>query len=235
LTDPASNVLKTLEVYASAMQDLNFTGYNDFHNHGDVTRWSKIIARYEIYRMTIDLPGDVVECGVFKGTSLFFWARMKQLFNPLSHRKIVGFDTFEDFAGAQDFEGAKVQQLNEQRGTTNWYDEILRIATENGTANLIELVRGDVSQTARQYAEQRRGRRIALLHLDMDIYQPTLDALHALYDLVVPGGVVLLDEYACGGWGESDAVDEFLRSRNERVVLKSFPYTMSPTAYFLKP
>ena len=217
------------------MNDLNFTGYNDFHNYGDVTRWSKIIARYETYRMIVDLPGDVVECGVFKGTSLFFWARMKQLFNPLSHRKIVGFDTFADFAGAQDFEGAKVQQLNEQRGTTNWYDEILRIAAENGTANLIELVRGDVSQTAKQYAEQRRGRRIALLHLDMDIYQPTLDALHALYDLVVPGGVVLLDEYACGGWGESDAVDEFLKSRNEKVILKSFPYTMSPTAYFLKP
>jgi len=213
---------------------LNFTGYNDMHNYADVTRWAKIMARYEIYKMIIDIPGDIFECGVFKGTGLFFWARMKQLFNPISHRKIVGFDTFENFEGFKSGETKKVSQMDIQRGNTNWYKEIIKIAKVNGTSDIIELVKGDVSKTSFRYIEKNLGARIALLHLDLDIYRPTLDALNAFYDYIVPGGVVLLDEYSCREWGESDAIDEFLKSKNINVDIKSFPWTMSPTAFFIK-
>jgi hypothetical protein len=32
---------------------------------------SKLLARYEIFKMVLNLPGDIVDCGVYRGTSLF--------------------------------------------------------------------------------------------------------------------------------------------------------------------
>jgi peroxiredoxin len=50
--------------------------------------------------------------------------------------------------------------------------------------------------------------------------------------LVVPNGIIVFDEYAVHQWGESKAVDEFFKDKN--VVLKSLPWTFSPTAYLKK-
>jgi hypothetical protein len=47
------------------------------------------------------------------------------------------------------------------------------------------------------------------------------------------GGLIVLDEYACKGWGESDAVDEFFRDRD--VEIKAIPFSSKPTAYIIKP
>ena len=41
--------------------------YNDLMMSADVERLRKVLAREELFRMTLDVPGDIVECGVFKG------------------------------------------------------------------------------------------------------------------------------------------------------------------------
>ena len=47
---------------------------NNFYLSCDNTRLSKIIAHYELFKMTMHLPGAIVECGVFKGASLVRFA-----------------------------------------------------------------------------------------------------------------------------------------------------------------
>jgi hypothetical protein len=65
------------------------------------------------------------------------------------------------------------------------------------------------------------------------LYDPTLAALKALYPLVVPGGVVLLDEYGMEGFpGESAAFDEYFG--NNRPKLTKFPFISTPGGYFVK-
>jgi hypothetical protein len=88
-------------------------------------------------------------------------------------------------------------------------------------------------ETIPRYADANPGFRVALLSLDFDTYDSTRVCLTHMYPLVVPGGVVVFDDYAVRGWGESDAADEFLRGRD--VTLQSFPWAMSPTAFFEKP
>ena len=86
------------------------------------------------------------------------------------------------------------------------------------------------------YAAERPGLRIALLNLDFDVYEPTIAALEALYDRVVPGGIVTLDEYAVHNWRESDAFDDFRKARGlTGIDLHSTPWALSPTAWFRKP
>jgi predicted O-methyltransferase YrrM len=97
----------------------------------------------------------------------------------------------------------------------------------------VELVKGDACETIPKYIEENPGLRISLSHLDLDIYQSTKVALEQLYPLVVPGGVILLDEYAMPGFpGESKAFDEYFGDK--RPVVKKFPYISTPGGYFIK-
>ena len=60
-----------------------------------------------------------------------------------------------------------------------------------------------------------------------------LISLNFLYDRVVRGGIIVLDEYACHKWTESKAVDKFLESHKD-LQLKTLTWSRTPTAYFIK-
>ena len=50
-----------------------------------------------IFKKIINIPGDIIECGVFKGTCHIFWLKLLKIYDPISIRKVVGFDTFNYF------------------------------------------------------------------------------------------------------------------------------------------
>lgn len=56
-----------------------------------------ILAHYEIYKKIINLPGDIVELGVFKGGSIIQFATFRELLENENSRKIIGFDIFGEF------------------------------------------------------------------------------------------------------------------------------------------
>lgn len=73
--------------------------------------------------------------------------------------------------------------------------------------------------------------RIALLHLDCDWYESVKFCLNELYDNVVQGGFIFIDDY--GAWrGCKKAVDEFMKERNLKIGLIQIDYT---GVYFQKP
>jgi hypothetical protein len=84
-----------------------------------------------------------------------------------------------------------------------------------------------------KYVSDNPGLRISLLHLDVDVYKPTLCALQHLYPRVVSGGVVVLDEYAMEEWGgESAAFEEFFNGSPPKT--QKFTWTSTPGAFFVK-
>lgn len=217
------------------MENNSWQAYDDFLFHGDLDRFAKLWARYDLFKKVIDIPGDIVECGVFQGTGVLYWARMVQVFNPLSRRKVIGFDTFSGYpdtdTGAQDLQaGDEFLKKTGYRGFPA--ADITGIAARLGLDRRVELIEGDALETIPDYVEKNHGFRIALLNLDFDIFKPTLAALKYLYPIVVPGGIIILDEYAVHEWGESGAVDEYFKGKVP--LLKSLPWGFSPTAYMIK-
>jgi hypothetical protein len=95
----------------------------------------------------------------------------------------------------------------------------------------VELVSGDIRQTLPEYLGRNAQLRIALLHIDVDVYAPSKAGLELLYDRVVPGDIVVLDDYGMVQ-GETRAVDEFLAGRN--IQLEKEPINHIPT-FFRKP
>lgn len=203
----------------------------------------RFLAHYELFKHIIDLPGCILEAGVFRGASFFTWTKLMETFCPGDRsRKVFGFDHFEGLKGFVEADGIlNVATDKVEGGYASSGENIQTLVALHNNDNLIpgvercRLINGDIRETLPLFIEQNPGLKIALLHLDMDIYEPTRVALEHLYDAVLPGGVVVLDEYGLIPWGgETRAVDEFLAARNISVKLKKFPFAQTPHAYFIK-
>ncbi len=205
--------------------------------------FAKYLAHIEIFQKTLNLPGCIVECGVFKGASLLTFTKLIEILCPGdSLKRVVGFDTFEGFPSLNEKDGAPDERRGKVQGGWNskdflpFLEQIIDITQRDSMIprfKRVELVKGDACKTVPAYVKKNPGLRVALLHLDMDIYEPTMAALEHLYPLVVPGGVVLLDEYGMDGFpGESKAFDEYFG--DHRPVLTKFPYISTPGGYFIK-
>lgn len=215
-----------------------YDDFNGFIFSSDRNVFNKLISKLWFYQMTSHLAGDIVECGVFKGSGVASWLKILNLYEPHSIKKVLGLDFFDPgfVSELSGVDAVLMQQVFDRDKTLTAGDVSLDAITEKlqlaGFApDKYELVEGDVSLTSKQLVEQRPGFRISVLYLDMDIEEPTYNALNALWDNVVPGGVVVFDEYAYHSWSEANAVDRFIRERG--LQLNSLPIK-APTGYIIK-
>ncbi|UOQ67933.1 TylF/MycF/NovP-related O-methyltransferase [Hymenobacter volaticus] len=199
---------------------------NGFYLTSDITRLAKAMGHFEIYRMITHLPGQVVECGVFKATSLVRWATFRELLESPFSRRIIGFDIFGSFPRHDDAaDNAFAARHDDVAGQGLSMEQVQAVLTHKGLRN-VELVPGDVIETVPAYVVAHPELRVALLHIDVDVYKPSKVALDALYDLVVPGGLIVFDDYGTVA-GETRAVDELLQQYG--LTLQKLPYTHTPS------
>ena len=212
-----------------------FEAYNHLIESEDTERIEKILIRYELYKKTINVPGDIFECGVFKGTGLIFWLKMLKIFEPNSFKKVVGFDTFGDFPNTTlEFEKKSVKKfLKESKfSKKNIYLNVKKKIKEAKLEHRSELIKGDILKTSKNYIKNHKGFRISLLHIDLDTYNGTKHTLENFFPLVSRGGIIIFDEYGSRGWGESDAVDEYFIDKKYKIIKTEFG--KKPTAYLIK-
>jgi hypothetical protein len=217
-----------------ALPDISraFEYENAFYLSCDSTRMSKILAHYELFRMTWELPGAIIECGVFKGASLVRFAMLRELFGNTFSKKIVGFDTFGLFPET-DYEPDKKRRTAfvESAGEESISIEQLQFVLEHKHCSRhVDLIAGDVRWTVPKYVEDNPELRISLLNLDTDLYEPAVAILEHLWPRVLKGGIVILDDYGTFP-GETKAVDEFFRDRC--VTIRKLPFCMTP-CYIVK-
>lgn len=178
----------------------------------------RFLAHYEFFQQVINLPGDIVELGVHRGGSLMSWANFLEIRNMGDRqKKVIGFDYFpEEFT----------EQLQD---AINIFDSDRFIPYKPR----VILVKGDIQQTVPEYIKDNPNLRISLLHIDVDLYQPTLIGLEYLWQRVVTGGIVLFDGYSVSPWeGESKAIDDFFA--DQKVIIRRLDWCSSPGGYVVK-
>lgn len=206
---------------------------------------TRFLAHYELFKEVIDLPGCIVELGVYRGASFFTWSKLLETFNPTDRRrKVFGFDHFKGLEDFHEKDGKMDPSDGKVPGGFNTEpvrEEVQRLVDLHNYDNLISgvercrIIEGNVIDTLPKFLEENPGLRISLLHFDMDLYEPTKAGLELLYPLVVNGGVVAFDEYGLMPWeGESVAVDEYFESIGEKPEIKKMPYSTQPHGYFIK-
>jgi hypothetical protein len=211
--------------------------------------FTKMIQQYEIFKLAADRPGHIVELGVFHGESFFHWARLVEALNMGEREtRVIGFDSFSGFTSIHERDKTALNQQEQgplaiRAGGFNAGERAFQRVSELAEIfeadhfvpqkKRLEIVKGDIVQTVPDYVKRNPGLRIALLHLDCDLYEPTLTGLKHLYPLVVPGGVVILDEYGQSKFsGESAAFDEYFGNR--RPALHKSRLVSNPSAWFVK-
>ena len=191
-----------------------------------MTSHGKVFALIVAVRYVADhrVPGDIVECGVWRGGSMQAVARTL-LDRGVTDRDLHLFDTFEGMppptAADRRHDGPLAGELLESRPRDSnvWavadLDDVRAGMAQTGyPAERIHYHPGLVEDTVPAKAPER----IALLRLDTDWYESTKHELMQLYDRVTPGGVIVFDDY--GYWdGARKAVDEFLAETGHRLLL----------------
>lgn len=203
----------------------------------------RFLAHYELFKLVVDLPGCIVDLGVYRGASFFTFSNLMESFCPFDRsRKVFGFDHFAGLTQFSDKDGRKDDGVAKvEGGYKATREEIEALVEIHNSDNMIPgtkrciLVDGDIKDTLPKFLEQNPGLKIALLHFDMDLYEPTRIAMEALYPLVLKGGVVCFDEYGLVPWGgETTAVDEYFARHGDAPVIKKFNFTQTPHGYFIK-
>ncbi|MFD9760698.1 TylF/MycF/NovP-related O-methyltransferase [[Kitasatospora] papulosa] len=181
-----------------------------------------VLATRHIVRHGI--PGDIVECGVWRGGSMQACAKTLLSLGE-TDRDLYLFDTYEGMTPptAEDLrrDGRPARELLDAQGKDR---PIWAVASlEDVQAGFervpypkdrVHYVRGKVEDTLPERAPEQ----ISILRLDTDWYASTKHELHHLYGRLVSGGVLLIDDY--GYWqGSRQAVDEFLEETGEQLLL----------------
>jgi hypothetical protein len=165
-----------------------------------------------------NIEGNMVECGVWKCGML----GVMSIANRTSgiQRGIFGFDSFQ---------GLPKSNIDIDGKESNGWEGKLAVSMTEAETNLLKMGCTDV-QLFKGFFEnsipEKKSNlgKIAILRLDGDWYSSTMTCLNELYDLIMPGGFIIIDDY--GHWqGCKTAVDKFRKNRNISGELFQTDYT----------
>lgn len=205
---------------------------NGFYLVSDPTRLGKILAHYELYKKIVQVPGHVIELGVFKGASFIRFLTFRNLLETQQSRRVTGFDAFGDFPlPSNEHDKRFARNWQHHAGSGIPVDELHKALKQKRMENY-ELVPGDILKTLPEYLASNPQLKVALLHIDTDVFEPARLGLELLWERIVRGGLVIFDDYGTE-YGGTLAVDEFLQDRD--LQLAKLPLSHATPAFLVKP
>lgn len=150
-------------------------------------------------RATAKIPGEIAEVGVYRGGSARLMCKV------LGNRALYLFDTFE---GLPD-----TNAMDARFSAGQYAASFEKVQSYLNKFPNVHMYKGIFPATSGPIADKR----FSFVHLDVDLYQPTRDALEFFYPRVNAGGMFLIHDYL---WAEGvrQAVQEFFATRAETIL-----------------
>ena len=185
------------------------------------------------YILENNIPGDFVECGVWKGGSALLIAQMLSDKNIVD-RKVILYDTYEGMSEPTEQDKnivgqpatSLLQESSIEIQDSIWcyssFEEVKHNLSLSGLLpECIIMIKGKVEDTI---PTQLPTKSISLLRLDTDWYESTNHELNYLYPLLNKNGVLIIDDY--GHWeGCRKAVDEYVLTHNLSILFNRIDNT----------
>ena len=191
----------------------NKTAINTFEGINKARRCINIIKFLEITR---NIKGEVVECGVFKGTTAMLIHHYLKKFK--FNKKLYLFDNFSGLPKAnskdlgRDENGKLVQKFKENNYNNVTFEFIKNIFKSNKNVTIIA---GDVSETILKLEDQS----VSFVHIDVDLYEPTMECLEFFIPRLSKGGILICDDYGTPVYpGAKKAWDEYFEKNNLKFI-----------------
>lgn len=177
--------------------------------HATVVAPDRCYVIRQLARQALNLPGDFAECGVFKGGTARMTARL--LKESGVEKKLHLFDSFEGMPESSDYH-------RDAHAPGDFGDTSLGAVQKviDPYLDVCEFHPGFLPGTFAGLGDLS----FAFVYLDLDIYPSTRDALAFFYDRLVPGGIIVGDDYGFSNYryAARAAFDEFFVSRPEMVL-----------------
>lgn len=161
----------------------------------------------QLLRLTIDIPGDTAECGAYLGASSYSICHFNQINLPGQRQHLI-FDSFEGLSEPDSND-------NEfwQKGDLAATEEQVKKTLEEFSDTLY--FKGWIPNRFKEC----EGRKFSFVHIDVDLYEPTLESMKFFYPRLAAGGIIVCDDYGfttCTG--ATKAIEEFLHDKPEKMI-----------------
>jgi Macrocin-O-methyltransferase (TylF) len=190
---------------------------------------SRLLFLDLLYRQIVEVPGVICEFGVQYGTTLVTLMNLRGIYEPYnSSRTIFGFDTFAGFPRVHKKDGplANAGDFAVPPGYDEILGKILSIHECNAPLAHIKkwgLLKGDVSSSLPAWLDQNQHAIISMAIFDMDVYEPTLEAINLLKPRFTRGTLLVFDELNAPHFpGETLALMEAIGLN--KLMLKRHPH-----------
>ena len=158
------------------------------------------------------IPGDIVECGVWRGGSSLLAALIMKARN-IRDRKLYLYDTFQGMPTPTEFDVDKLgntgfEMMEKYGDDIGWcyalLDDVKAAFSVHNFEFEIHFIEGDVIETLPKIKPET----ISVLRLDTDWYESTAVEFEQLYPRLSTGGVLIVDDYGCWA-GSRKATDDY--------------------------
>jgi hypothetical protein len=155
------------------------------------------------------IPGDFIETGVWKGGASIFMKLYSDIYKL--NKKVFVADSFKGLPHPD------IEKYPQDAGDTHHTIDFLKVSLDDVTNNFrayncldenVTFLEGWFSDTL---PNNKSIEKISILRFDGDMYGSTMDVMNSLYDKVVPGGIVIIDDYCLQNCVK--AVTDFRNSR----------------------
>jgi hypothetical protein len=223
-----SRLYQTLKLSSNNVTSMNVSNFTAIDK-----KITKSIFRHLLFEKTLYLKkGGILEVGVGSGQGLRFFIRLQEYYQD--KRQIYAFDSFQGFPEGSKYDSQNFNLLGKSKyrffSQTFIREFLLATGASNDQIDGVKFIQGFIPESLKKFDNTP----IALLNLDLDLYQPTMDSLNYFWKYILPGGVILLDDYDGEAeqkkWpGVKKAVDEFCEN-NDLILMRGF----GDLAYLLK-
>ncbi|HAN74388.1 MAG TPA: macrocin O-methyltransferase [Planktothrix sp. UBA8402] len=160
------------------------------------------------------MPGDIVECGVWRGGSSLLAALIMKARN-IRDRQLYLYDTFQGMPTPTEFDVDKrgntgFEMMEKYGDDIGWcyalLDDVKAAFSVHNFEFEINFIQGDVIETLAKIKPET----ISVLRLDTDWYESTAVEFQQLYPRLSTGGVLIVDDYGCWA-GSRKATDDYFK------------------------
>lgn len=194
----AGQVWRNDEVFEENYSNLAENNFHAFDRKYTISQFLKLIKK---------LPGDIAECGVYKGATAWFICTFIQEHGL--KKAVHVFDSFEGLSTPEKEDGKYWVAGNLATNEA--------VCRNNLAAfNFVKYYKGWIPE---RFAEVE-STQFCFVHIDVDLYQPTFDALSFFYERMNIGGLIICDDYGFSTCpGAKKAMDDFFANKPEAVIM----------------
>ena len=202
----------------------------------------------EAYLLIKDVPGVIMEFGVWYGQNLILFENLRAIYEPFNKlRKVIGFDTFTGYpesvktvfdenALSKGYLDKEIYSL--ENDYSNWLKTVIMFHETNnvlGHKHINTVVKGEVENTLPNYLDKNNTTVIALIYMDLALYASTKFVLEMIIPYLVKGSVIIFDEFNHPELaGDTLAFRETFKEKNINYEIRLSAYMREKTFVIIK-